>query len=775
MHLLRVLYLAALILIVFSPVAMSDVGGSIELGYGHYESKVEGVEESDMSHFAQKYDLYLSRKGQLMGGRAGAYDLMLGGEWVAVNSDIMVNGVANDYNVSTGKLLYRGEVTFSPGGLPFRFNAYARDIKESQFEDAGFSSSWMEENYLSPVSRQLLDPNIIYDISDGTHFEMGASMTIGIKNGSYLGNYRNILSHLPKLYVDYRETRVTDYNSRTPEDYVDRELAFVSLNKKHNWFHYRFYDHTDNFNPFLSFEEQSYLLGTVDQNMRREWINLTNWIQLSVDAGFTSENNPLLNIDSENRYSLNLLAKTERRNWTSSVFSRFWRWDRFNELQRFAQVPIYAAGTPDRNNSWRFRFVGSAEKRNIPFALVNLERDVDTLYSKGRWETNRIQKYIVASELEGEKKFGDEGEGWAARSTVEYFTNRDRRLDLNSFSSLSLAYFSGIPTGSLSGIPSSPVSETDLLELVGRFNVDKQINPRFRTGIESMLLLGTGQAESDVTDYIRPLSRTGFFASANLDNTAVVIDGTVWRGRLMWFADQVLVSRASNRYELAAEYQDDGTSGAGQYLARHHYRYNATPYRVDVLSEALYGEDLSRSVNSHAFGVVLGGTIFDGYSLSNQSRVDYAPNRNHSAGGTLWVDYRDSETAGSGYRLALRQDYGYTQYVSAGVVRRLFELNEFADYERFSPEMGQFFEAVALTCVGNYYPVSWTRLGAKVRWQHDIERSFDDIGYGLYTDFNFSQLNVGLEYEYGMRTVDDTGALLGRTEQRWNVSIRKTF
>jgi len=204
-----------------------------------------------------------------------------------------------------------------------------------------------------------------------------------------------------------------------------------------------------------------------------------------------------------------------------------------------------------------------------------------------------------------------------------------------------------------------------------------------------------------LVDYFIPLSLINkAFAlngtGSNYDSIDT-INGTVWRGRLMCFADQLSASRASNRYELAVEYQDDGTSGAGQYLARHRYRYNATPYRVDILTEALYGDDLSRSVSSQAFGAALASSNFDSLSLSNESGLDYRPNRNHRLGGKIWADYRDSDVIGSGYRLALQQDYGYTQYVSVGVVRRLFELNEFLDYERLVPENDQLFEAVALT------------------------------------------------------------------------------
>jgi hypothetical protein len=770
MYLLRILSLMALFVVALSPVAMGDVGGSIEWDYGHYESDEAGVNQSDMSHFAQKYDLYLTYKGLFLDGRAGEYDFLLGGEWLAVNADIDVNGVSDDYSVSTGKLLYRGNINFAPGGLPFRFNAYARDVSKSQFSDRSLSGSgWFEDFTLSP-NLTLLSSNTIDDIYDGQHFEMGGAMIIGIKNGSYLGRYRDVLSHLPKLYVNYRETRVKDLESRTPRDYVDRELAFVSLNKKHNWFHYRFFDHTDNLNPLLHSETKSYLLGTVDQNMRREWINLTNWIQLSVDASFRTENNVQDVVTNESQYALNFFTKTERRNWSSSVFSRFWRLEEYGNLERFAHVPIYAQGTPDRDNAWRFRFVGTAEKDNLPFALVNRELDEDVLYSKVRWETNKTHKNTITSVIEVEKKFGDRGEGWAARTTFEYFTNRDLRLDVNTFYSLSLAYFAGVPTGAVTS------SSSDLYEAVGQFNISKQVNSRLRTGLESLLLLGSGQSEVDITDYITPLSRTGFFAGSTSNTaTTVMIDGTVWRGRLMLFADHHAINRSNNRYELAAEYQDNGIDPAGQYLARHRYRYNATPYRITILTEILYGEDLGRSVNSRAFGTALADTAFDGSSLSNEVSVDYRPNRKHRLGGRMWTDYRDQDLLGSEYRLALQQDYRYTRYASVGVVRRLFELSEFLDYERLDPAGSEYFEAVALTGVGNYYPTSWTRFGGKIRWQHDIDLGDDDVGFGLYTDFNFSLLNVGLEYEYGMRTVDSAGVALDRTEQRWRVSIKKTF
>ena len=120
------------------------------------------------------------------------------------------------------------------------------------------------------------------------------------------------------------------------------------------------------------------------------------------------------------------------------------------------------------------------------------------------------------------------------------------------------------------------------------------------------------------------------------------------------------------------------------------------------------------------------------------------------------------------------QEYRYSRYLQRGIARRLFELNQYLDYERFDTGVSVY-DAMSLTGLLNYYPTSWSRLGCKVRSVNYLDLSSVDTGIGLYSDFNFSLLSVGLEYEYGMRTADDTGMVLDRDEQRWSVSIRKTF
>lgn len=767
MRVLLNIALLTVVLVLLSTVSMADVKGSLEWDYGQYYSEVGGGEERDMASFGQKYAMFWDRSGLFMDGRAGKYDLSLGGEWISLNSDVALNGIDNSYDVSTAKLLYRGEIVFAPGGLPFRFSAYARDMSPSRFLRDNSRASFLGTDVLSGPDGAVLAPDVVDNIQDGQRFEMGASMILGIKNGSYLGRFRNILSHFPKLYVDYSESHVRDLKTRTPEHFVDRDLAFVSLNKKHNWFHYRFFEHNDMLNPGQNHLTRTYLLGTINQHYLREWINLTNWVKISVDASLFDEFYANAGQGDRIRYDLNFFATTERRSWESSVFSRFWRQEKLGELQRYAEVPVYVKGAPDRDNAWWLRFIGSAERVNRPFALVSTETDEDVLYSKLRWETNREQRNVSAPVMEVERKFGDKGQGWAVRGAFEYYSNGKHKSELTFFSSLGAAYFNGVPS-------SVGLLDTNLFELSGRFDVAKQVSSRFRTGVESSLLVGTGQAETPVTEYVTPLSLAGLFASTSGSNNFVV-DGSVWRGRVMWFADHVSVNRYENRYELQVEHQNDGASGGGQYLARHKFRYRTGEVFASTSAMLLFGDDIRNDFNSRVFDVVLASGEFDGLSMSGMAGLDYRPDKNHRLGGKMTIEYRDSDAGKSGYLLSLRQDYRFTRYKVNGVVRRLYELSEFLDYERIDSGDGTAHDAFSLTGEASVYPERWLGVGGRLKWQHNMSHGNDMIGAGFYADLDFELFKFGFDYEYGLRTEGDAGVIPDRNEQRWKISVKKTF
>jgi hypothetical protein len=757
-----------LVSVFYSTCAFARLSGSLEWDYTQYNAKQDGVKVADQSSFAQRYTLMLEKQGLLMNGRGGRYDLALGGEWFSVDIDQKNLGANSNVKLDRAKMLYRGELIFSPAGLPFYFRAYGRDMHETQFLDNTPVGSF-DEFYLSGPRASVLTPGIYTDVNDGNHFEYGASLTVGIKNGSYLGRYRNILSSFPKLYVDYRETQVRDLTSLSPENFVNRELAFVSLNKKHNWFHYRFFEHKDKIDPAQDYTDSIYLLGTVDQNMRREWVNLTNWIQLSADGSYAVEENPRNTQADEKKYALNLFAKTYRSNWRSNVLSRFWRHETLGELERYLEVPLFAEGNVNRDNAWRLRLIGSRDLTHRPFVVGATETTEDRAFSSFRWETNRSTAYVLSPEMAVESKFGDFGEGGAVRTGLEYYSNRDKKPAYDLFSAISLAYFWGSPET----LPLTPRRDTDLLEIVGRYDLAKNLTPRTRVGVESLLSLATGTQDASVTDYITPVTVSSFAASqSSMINSS--IDGTVWRGKGLLFFSHKGINRLNNRLEAGVDHLS-GTDSQTQFVFRHRLDKDAAIYSFSSASELLYGDSLSANVTSGVFGASLTSGDFDGMSFSNATVLRMTPNRNNYMQITGEFDWLDPDAGDSSNRIALTEEYRYTGFQRSGLVRRLYELSQYLDFERFDPPGARLYQAVALTALVDYFPTFWSRLGTKVRWQRDLEVSTDDIGVGLYTDIYFSRLSVGLEYEYGLRTVGDNGTPLDRDEQRWAVSIRKTF
>ena len=223
----RTFSLFFLLLALCVPDAWARLDGEVEWGYAHYEQSGDGGEEASASHFTQRYSLMYSTKGLLGGGRLGYYDLGIGTEWGAFETDYLGKSLSNDAN----KYLYGGVLHFAPGGLPFRLHAYSFDTQKIRY-----SASRMSSLGLSSFSTgsSLFNPGIVTTLSNGQTISSGIQFIAGIRNGSYLGKYRELLSKWPRLLVDYRDIYRRDMTSDHPQKYRDRNLAFVSLNKKDN-------------------------------------------------------------------------------------------------------------------------------------------------------------------------------------------------------------------------------------------------------------------------------------------------------------------------------------------------------------------------------------------------------------------------------------------------------------------------------------------------------------------------------------------------------------
>lgn len=755
--------------------AHARVYGEFVWDYGHYEAEEGGSKAVDASHFAQKYSLFYETRGSIFAGRGGEYSLALGGEWANVESDIDLGSTNTDTSIETSKILYRGDVSFAPAGLPFKIHLYSRDMHLSSFEEDSlfFSEGNFDQIGISEPRASILTPHIIDDLSDGARVESGASLVLGIKNGSYLGRYRNMLSRLPKLYIDYRELYVRDLDTLSPEHYKEREMAFVSLNKKHNWIHFRFFDRKDQLTPAYDYSEQIILIGTVNHLMKREWINLTNWIKLSTDFSYTEENNQAVKSqDDENSYLLNFFAKTDRESWQSSVFSNYERTEAVGGLEREFILPIFASGFLDRDTSWRGRFIVYQEKINRPFALVNQESSKENYYASTRINFFNNQPNNVSAQIEAETNSKDfYGEANAFRVGMDISSSASFNPKYDFIGGLDFAYFTGDSSTIL-------LSDSNFWEVDGSFNVAKNINIRVRTGIESRLTYGRGEIRDGLTDYIDPVSF--FDQTTNLSTTNDILEDS-FRSSLLWFGEHVGLNRLGNRVEVRFDYSVIDNVDSYQTSIVHRLDYSNHVKKYNLLSEVVYGENIQETffgANTSSNTSLLSGASFDGLIFSSQGFFSYAPNKNWRHGGDVLFEYADPDdtsSAGGGMHILFSQELSFVQFVENSYRQKLYDIEEYLDYEIYDLDSGQNIKIGAFNLLGSVYPTTWSRLAAKIRVQHDFKLNSNESGYGLYVDLNFSKLDVGLEYELGMRTDDDLGLVMDRDEQRWKMSIKKTF
>ena len=172
----------------WSGVSEARLRGDLSLVYRDYESKQDGGQDVNISQFSQRYSVFWDKKGLIKGGRAGRYDLGLGYEWLSTATEF--NG--DDDDVSDGKLLYKGDITVAPGGLPFRLHAYSYD-----------TASASQGNF--ELSGGILDPKFDGLVGAGESRKTGLTLLLGIRNGNDLGRFREVLSKYPRLISEYKE------------------------------------------------------------------------------------------------------------------------------------------------------------------------------------------------------------------------------------------------------------------------------------------------------------------------------------------------------------------------------------------------------------------------------------------------------------------------------------------------------------------------------------------------------------------------------------------
>ncbi|TYO95044.1 hypothetical protein EDC39_1237 [Geothermobacter ehrlichii] len=751
MKLRNVISACCLCILIWSGMAFAELQGVAEWRYVDFQRDSKTLDDLSVGSFSQQYTLLWKKQGLIHNGRGGQYDLSLGAEWTSFGTRLDQEGQASvDLDNETKKILYRGELLLAPGGLPFRFHAFSYDEHKSTFL----------EDTSPALQRSLLRPGIITDIANGQHITSGATLLVGIRNGSYMGRYRDVLSQLPRLLVDYRETYVRDVHGDTPQHFRERNLAFVSLNKKDNWFHYRYTDYTNFMQPDGSddFVEKTYLLGTIDHQQIRRWINITNWIKISADGSYTTTDHVRGQDYPESRiYDFHLFSRMRRTNWGASEFTSYRREVEGNRLNKLLEVPFFASGELDRNTSWRFQFIGSRDREEYLDGTIFANSgqplsDEDDAYLQTRIETFRQGRYIFSPMIEVEAKGGDEGDGYAARATFEFYSNSRYRPKYEIYGSYVLSRFDG------NGLLDETVDAWEQ-EAVGR--VETQVSRFVRLAMEQRLAYSDGTTDKNVTIHIQPLVNDGLVGTlTEVDRTG----GATFRSTTKLRGEFTTTWRMDNTLELIYDYVDTGDKRDDQLILKHRLDYDNRKFSLRMKNNLIKG---ARPVSEVVTGSLIQPGGFGGGSLNfeHSSRLSYSPGRAWEVTGRVDYLWQDTD-AGDTSDLSLRQTATYNFYHVNGLIRKIGLLKQELEYERFEAATGQTTDVTRYSLLAEYYPTRRTLLGGEVKYTVP-ETGSDLLTWNLVAAANFEKLQVRLEYAYG--TDDDTD------EQRWEVNVRKIF
>ncbi|WP_157471903.1 hypothetical protein [Desulfuromonas sp. DDH964] len=696
----------------------------------------------DAHHFTQQYSLLWSKKGLINGGRGGKYDLALGGELNYLDSAI--NG--QDISLDSLKVLYNGDLLLAPGGLPFRMHLFSNDLHQSQFlNDA-----------VAPLNnRFLLQPAIATDLLNGQHYVSGASLLLGIRNGSYLGRYRDTLSQLPRILLDYRESYVRDTNALTPSHYRDRQLAFVSLNKKDNWFHYRFKDFVDYEDHENDYQTKTWILGTVDETMRRRWINMVNWIKISADGSYEVNSQNRRTQYNDKRYDLNLFTVANRSAWSVSNFTTFHRISNGSRVERVLDVPVFANGRLARDANWRLKLIGHKKQQDL-FDSTSRGLQDDDLYLDAQLEAYRSRPYILTPRLEVETRDQDFTSGQAARATLEVASNSKYSPKVAWFGSLSTAYFAGQDNSALAA-----KEELSAWEQVAVGEVDVKVSRKLRTSLLQKFIYFTGDAGANMTNQVVPQA-SGNLVGTNDSRTDV--SGTTYRSTSTARMDYI-GGRLRNALEATYDFLHRNDQDLDQWLFRHDLSYSGRNFRARMTNTLTLGVELAQqgaaSVDSNF--------AFQGNAdraWQHSTDLQYSPGRSWET--TLRADYywRDLPQ-GASQSLSLRQTALYNWYTVNGLVRKIAELEERIESDWIDVPLQGSSRRNEYGLRFNYYPIHRILLGARARYiDYDLNYSGALIS-GLVAQFNYPKLQVALSYDYGTSGNVD--------EQRWEVKVRKIF
>ena len=714
----------------FHGTAHCALTGEAEVLYANYEASNSAGNHLSAHSLAHRYSLLYRDSGSVIDSRFGRYNIAAGYEWATFDATSKSTVGTDKLSASKGHIRYLGEVLIDPKEVPFRLQMYSRDMSRTMFlNDRGLltksSVSSFTDNTLSLPTGLL----------DGIHMESGATLVAGIKNGMSNG-YNELLRHFPMLLLDYRDVIDRDLGSVAPVNTRFSRLAFVSLNKKDNWFHYRLLNFNDYLDPKKNYSEYQLQIGTVDQTLQHRWIDFSNWISVSADGQLTRRLNAY-SADNYDEFDLNLFAIARRTTWEARSFTNFNRnHEDTGRITYKTLVPVYVNGVLDANTSWSTRFSYNDNQNNRGDSFT----DISGGY---RIETFRQKKFTLSHSLNVEDATGSTLKTQVITGTLETTSTPlfDRNLTLAaSYAVRNFNY-------------DNAFGRSNFLEQTAIGVATYSPNLQTRLALRQAFKLNRGNSQ-EVSSNINGAG----LATAQIINPS---NNSASVGNSMQSTTEFSVGWTPRpRLDISLTASEDiFIPEVGQRSARTNVA-NTITYTSNRLKLA------SRNVYTYTNDELSNGSS---YSYGSDSNATYTFSR--SLDSSVGISYTKSVSGNSQTSEVFRlsQSLNYYLYQNTGMSRRVFEVNEAFSTTTENSTNPTTASNTELSLGFRYYPISRLSLSAGGRYQFYSTVSNYNLSYYASAGMNFKLFQASIDYNYGKRKSD------GLTEKKLTANVKKSF
>lgn len=688
----------------------TNLYGSGELAYTKYDASERGRDVFNGSSLVQKYSLTYTTTNLHYRNQPRYYNLMVGYDLVDFNTKITEPTQQTSIKQGFGKLKYSGEVGYNASELPVRFKAYINDRQHLSLKSG-----------ISPFG--LINDELTYSLE-------GRGMSIS--SGAYFAfepeTSRNAsLRALPKVFLEYRDTRNKSSEASYRVDSRLQELAVAGLNKENNWLNYRLMDYENYLQPLDNFRRQQIQIGLVDHRGRRLWSSLTNWIEVSADAQLTEVKSPSAASNLE-EYDVNFMAIAKRQNWNARTFMNYNR--RLDEiaLAEVASVPVYIKGIYGPETDW---YVSMGVTRGRENLLAGLTTDTSSTNSLSVGATTFSRSKFTLSpsiNLATSKVF----RGYDAQSADFNLDTASTRRFSSTLGLGSRLTFRVMDDGA--GTANSKTWSSKL-DLTATYRPNSMVAYRVQDTIDSGNGVGfidpnrlqTASAAINFKSYLRNYisASAGWTPNARF---ATSLEGTY---------DVIMPADLPENREMSVTYK--------------------ASYDAKVVS---YKLDSKYTSKNNGFTVNTG--------LWNSSvYTQYRPDRYND--GLLRLTYqKETGLYSTGTKMELLQRYSYNFFALNGVVRNFATLTEEYAITKSDNQFAST-DVQHLMLSGRYSPTERYSLFGSAKYE---KATFPDsvtmyYNAGVTTDFRL--LSTSIEYTLAKRDVDN------RIEKKLAASVRRTF